>query len=143
MKTQNIAPCGLICELCLGYQRKKDKCVGCNNEGYKPFHCEDCSIRNCEEKHGDKKKLCNECNKYPCKRLKNLNKRYETRYGENLKDNFERIKQLGKREFIRQESEAWKCSNCRQLLCVHREICLHCGEINHRFPILNRRESGT
>lgn len=31
MKHISIAPCGVICDICLGYQREKNKCVGCLN----------------------------------------------------------------------------------------------------------------
>jgi len=46
---RTIAPCGLICDICLGLQREKNKCAGCTNTGYKPFHCDACRIKLCAE----------------------------------------------------------------------------------------------
>jgi hypothetical protein len=57
MNNRSIAPCGIICDICLGSQRKKNKCAGCNNTGNKAFHCEKCSIKLCPEKNGDEKLL--------------------------------------------------------------------------------------
>lgn len=134
MNYRSVAPCGLICDLCLGAQREKNRCVGCNNKGNKPPHCIKCSIKCCEEKDGNKKLLCNKCSKYPCRRLKNLDKRYRVKYGESLIENFKRINEIGIRQFIKEEKEKWRCEKCGKLLCVHRDKCLNCGEINKRFP---------
>ena len=43
-------------------------------------------------------------------------------------ENLENIKKSGIREFIKNEQERWKCSKCGELLCVHRGLCLKCGE---------------
>ncbi|HPG40271.1 MAG TPA: DUF3795 domain-containing protein [bacterium] len=134
MNSKSIASCGLICDLCLGAQRKKNRCVGCNATGYKPFHCNKCSIRYCSEKNGNYDLLCNECNKYPCKRLKTLDKRYRVKYGESLVENFALLKELGMDEFIRMMIEKWQCRNCGELLCAHSNKCLVCGAMNPRFP---------
>ncbi|MBN2747249.1 MAG: hypothetical protein JXR34_11035 [Bacteroidales bacterium] len=73
-------------------------------------------------------KFCSdECEKYPCKRLKNLDKRYRTKYGMSMLDNLENIKSLGIEKFVELEQERWRCSNCGELLCVHRTSCLKCG----------------
>lgn len=87
-----VAPCGLICDLCWGFQREKNKCSGCTVQGSQPAHRTKCSIVNCLEKNGDSTKPCSTCSKYPCKRLKNLEKRYSSNYGESLIDNFQQIK---------------------------------------------------
>jgi hypothetical protein len=134
MNNESIAPCGVICDLCLGYQREKNKCVGCNNIGYKPYHCTVCSIKSCTEKNGDEKLLCYDCAKFPCKRIKNLDKRYSLKYGESPVRNLIKIKETGLIHFIDIEKDKWKCSNCGHLLCVHREVCLICGNKNKYFP---------
>jgi len=53
-----IAPCGVICDICLAFQRSKNKCVGCNNFGNKLHHCSVCRIITCPEKNGNEKLLC-------------------------------------------------------------------------------------
>lgn len=134
MNNSSLAPCGVICDLCAGFQRKKDKCTGCLNPGYKPYHCTVCSIKFCAEKKGNPELLCYVCAKFPCRRLKDLDKRYISKYGESLVQNLNEIKETGMQPFIDVEKEKWTCKHCGQLLCVHREVCLHCGTINAFFP---------
>ena len=137
MKNANIAPCGVLCDLCLGFQRTRNRCVGCIGFGNKPYHCTVCSIKACPEKHGKEDMLCIDCDKFPCRRIKDLDKRYTTRYGESPVKNLQSIKELGVKEFIKKEKAKWICSNCGHLLCVHRELCLICGSKNQYFPGAN------
>jgi hypothetical protein len=134
MNNTSIAPCGVICDLCLGFQRKKNKCVGCSNIGNKPNHCSVCSIKSCPEKKGNDILFCYECSKFPCRRIKDLDKRYRLKYGESPVQNLNEIKHTGLTNFIEIQKEKWKCGNCGQLLCVHREVCLSCGSKNAYFP---------
>ncbi len=133
MNSKSIAPCGLICDLCSGYQREKNTCVGCNNEGNKPGYCAKCGIKLCEEKKGNVKLLCNKCNKFPCRRIKNLDKRYRAKYGESPIENLKSIEENGIRAFITEEKEKWKCPKCGRLLCVHKGTCMQCGGINNKY----------
>ncbi|HBA83511.1 MAG TPA: hypothetical protein DCZ95_05385 [Verrucomicrobia bacterium] len=48
--------------------------------------------------------------------------------------NMEMIKTEGMLKFLKSEEKKWKCRQCGKLLCVHREICLHCGHANKLFP---------
>ena len=134
MDNLSIAPCGVNCDLCLGFQREKNTCVGCNNAGNKPHHCIVCSIKSCPEKEGDDMLLCSACSKFPCRRIKDLDKRYIAKYGESPIQNLQLIKESGLDAFIEQEKEKWKCTTCRHLLCVHRPTCLICGANNSHFP---------
>ena len=134
MNYSSVAPCGVLCDICIGFQREKNKCIGCKNEGNKAYHCSVCSIKLCVEKQGNEKLLCYECTKFPCTRIKNLDKRYISKYGESPILNLEKIKESGIRFFIKNEKEKWKCDNCGNLLCVHREVCLACGAKNKYFP---------
>ncbi|PKP12084.1 MAG: hypothetical protein CVU09_00885 [Bacteroidetes bacterium HGW-Bacteroidetes-4] len=134
MNHTSIAPCGVICDLCYGFQRTKNKCVGCNQSGNKPYHCIVCSIKSCAEKQGNEKLLCSACIKYPCRRIKDLDKRYRLKYGESIIQNLNQIETFGMAQFIEQAKEKWHCNSCGSLLCVHREACLHCGNKNDFFP---------
>ena len=136
MDNTSIAPCGVICDICLGFQRTKNKCVGCYNTGNKPYHCTVCSIKSCAKKKGNEKLLCYDCTKFPCRRIKDLDKRYTLKYGESPIQNLNRIKEQGLDLFIDIEKEKWKCNKCGKLLCVHREICLICGNKNVYFPYM-------
>jgi hypothetical protein len=108
--------------------------VGCLNIGNKPYHCTVCSIKSCDVKKGNEELLCYDCSKYPCRRIKDLDKRYTLKYGENPIQNLNKIKEIGLQQFIEIEKEKWKCNKCGQLLCVHRDVCLNCGNKNEYFP---------
>ena len=127
MDKKSIAPCGVICDLCLGFQREKNRCSGCNSEGGKVAHCNVCTIRFCPEKQGDPELLCIACRKFPCRRIRDLEKRYTTKYGESPINNMQRIEDVGIELFLQEQTQLWRCDECGMLLCVHRDRCLHCG----------------
>ncbi|MBN2617742.1 MAG: DUF3795 domain-containing protein [Spirochaetales bacterium] len=133
MKKVSVAPCGVICDICQGFQRTKNRCVGCNSVGFKPNHCSSCSIKTCPEKLGDETLLCSDCSKFPCIRIKKLDKRYREKYGESPIENLENIKKMGADEFINTAQAKWTCS-CGNLLCVHSNVCLKCGSKNPYSP---------
>ena len=61
------------CGICLGYLRDKNKCSGCwDDNGHKPKYCIKCIIKNCELLAKTDSKFCYDCKKYPCTRLKQL-----------------------------------------------------------------------
>jgi hypothetical protein len=127
MNKDTIAPCGIICDLCYGFQRTKDRCKGCNAEGWHTSHCENCRIKNCPEKQGDTHLLCIDCPKFPCRRIRDLEKRYTMHYGESPIQNMREIKEVGLEAFITRQEELWRCDVCGALLCVHRDRCLSCS----------------
>jgi hypothetical protein len=128
-----IAPCGINCALCSGYRRKKDPCSGCNGSGYKPRYCASCPIRFCEEKSGGESEFCGNCQKYPCKRLKQLEKRYRTKYGVNIFENLSRIEENGIEAFLADETRRWICARCGTILCMHKDLCTTCGAENPNY----------
>lgn len=134
-----IAPCGLLCNLCLAFQRSKNRCDGCNSTGEKPLYCLRCAIKNCEMKKSNASLICYECAGYPCKRLKDLDKRYRTKYGESLIENFRIIKEKGVEEFLKEADKIWKCKACGNYLCVHRGACPRCGAKNPHYPSRERK----
>jgi len=127
MNQSLIAPCGMNCSICLGYQREKNACGGCRNFSENtPGYCRSCIIINCETIKSNKSGFCYECDLYPCKRLKQLDKRYRTKYNMSMLENLESIKTIGLKRFIENEQVRWKCDICGESLCVHREVCLTC-----------------
>ena len=134
MDVKSLAPCGVICDICLGFQRKKKTCAGCNHEGYKPYHCTVCSIKNCIEKEGDQTRLCSVCRKFPCRRIRDLQKRYASKYGEDLYKNFTVWGELGPAEFTELVEREWTCSSCGHLLSAHSKSCVACGADNPHWP---------
>jgi hypothetical protein len=128
LKSSLIAPCGMNCGLCLAYHRDKNRCSGCITRSYnKSNHCNSCLIRNCENLSGGKSKYCFSCKKYPCLKIKKMDKRYRTKYGMSMISNLNSIKEIGIRKFTAHEKEKWLCPKCNNVISVHRKACLICG----------------
>ncbi len=130
MTSKLIAPCGMNCSICLGFQREKNKCAGCRNEDnikYKTKGSNNCVIKNCTVIKSNKSGFCFECDKFPCNRLKQLDKRYRNKYNMSMIENLKNIKEKGIQEFLKDEKTKWKCQTCNGLICVHRGYCLSCG----------------
>lgn len=122
-----IAPCGINCALCLGYQREKSTCPGCR-QGAKPgSSCQRCVIKNCEVVQKSASGFCFECDKFPCARMKALHKRYCAKYNTDVFKNLALIRAAGMDAFLRRQAESWTCPSCGGLLCMHRSACLQCG----------------
>ena len=130
MDNSLIASCGMNCGICMAYLRDKNICYGCRIDfGYKAKSCSGCIIKNCELLAKTQSNFCFNCSKYPCTRLKQLDKRYRTKYKMSMIENLERIKNVGLTLFIESEIETWRCSNCGGVICVHKGYCLKCKEI--------------
>jgi uncharacterized protein YdhG (YjbR/CyaY superfamily) len=122
-----IAPCGMNCALCLAYQRDKNSCRGCRADDVgKPNSCRACIIKNCPAIQQHQSGFCYECDKYPCRRLKDLDKRYRAKYEMSMLENLEDIRRDGLEDFLRGEEKRWECKACGALVCVHRDVCLAC-----------------
>lgn len=123
-----IAPCGMNCGLCIGHLRKKKPCGGCFkiDDENKPNVCRTCTIVNCEYLAKTNSGFCYECMNYPCQRLKNLDKRYRTKYGMSMIENLLFIKENGIKRFVELEEKKWKCEKCGSILSVHKDNCLNC-----------------
>lgn len=127
MKADLIAPCGMNCRLCLAYQREKKHCPGCRgDDAGKSASCVSCIIKNCTVIQSNQSGFCYQCEKYPCLRLRQLDKRYRTKYRMSMLKNLEKIKEDGLDQFLQQEEERWKCPSCGGTLCVHRMPCPSC-----------------
>jgi hypothetical protein len=109
-----IAPCGMNCGLCIGHLRKRKPCSGCLaiNDINKPDGCKSCSVVTCEHLPKTESGFCYECPKYPCRRLKTLDKRYSTKYGMSMFENLAYIKENGLENFLKSEEKKWTCPNC-------------------------------
>ena len=123
-----IASCGMDCAICLAYLREKDRCPGCKTAGKGvKKHIDACIIRNCPVIKRSKVKFCYACEKFPCRRLKQLDKRYRTKYNMSMVENLLYIKEKGIKKFLKKEKQKWKCPECGAVLCCHRPFCLVCG----------------
>jgi hypothetical protein len=130
MNTQLIAACGMNCAVCLAYLRERKPCDGCRgSDTNKSPSCVRCVIRNCEHIKSSRTKLCYDCAGFPCTRLKQLDKRYRTRYAMSMLQNLESIRQIGLRSFVEKEKDRWRCGQCGGVICVHRGYCLSCRKL--------------
>lgn len=129
INNSQIAPCGMNCGVCLAFLRDKNRCNGCREiSKQKPEHCKKCIIINCELLSQTDSKFCYDCQNYPCRRLKQLDKRYRTKYDMSMIDNLELIRNIGLERFVKKENERWTCPGCGAIRCVHRDFCLNCKE---------------
>lgn len=132
-KEMLIAPCGMNCGLCMAYLRTKNHCCGClgPDDGKSPS-CVRCIIKNCAKLDGA---YCFDCDEFPCKRLKQLDKRYRTKYHMSMIENLTLIKKSGIQKFLERENKKWTCPECGGTICVHRNNCSSCGKIFSELPI--------
>ena len=118
-----IAPCGMNCAGCMAYLRVKNHCPGCNL-GPTNKACCNCTIKLCTKRKG---KYCSTCTQDgPCKRLKQLDKRYREKYHMSMLENLANIKDLGIRQFVKNEKTRWTCSKCGGTICIHGHYCIDC-----------------
>jgi hypothetical protein len=133
MQKNLIAPCGMNCSLCIAYQfMEKDL----NKKGFHKKYCPGCLPRGEYCTHmGDRCELlgkgmirfCHECQEFPCKRLKSLDKRYRTKYHMSMIENLEFIRDYSLEQFLEKEEEKWQCPQCGELICCHNGLCLNCN----------------
>lgn len=126
MKAELIAPCGMNCRLCYGYIRERNRCAGCRAEDDgKPKSCTNCKIVICEKRLHNGWATCAPCDT-PCRRLKELDKRYSSKYHMSMAENLAAIRDRGMDAFLQQQEERFRCPACGATLCVHRGECPSC-----------------
>ena len=127
MSAALIAPCGMNCRLCMAYQREKKHCDGCSGDPQTlSTHCQKCVIKHCPSIQNNPSGYCYTCHQYPCRRLKQLDARYQKKYKMSMLENLDHIKQYGIDAFVLNETKRWTCENCGSILCVHRTACPIC-----------------
>ena len=122
-----VAPCGMNCGTCIAYLRVKNKCPGCRVcSADKAVSVQRCIIPKCVHLEKTESKFCYECEKFPCKRVKQLDKRYRIRYNTSFIENLAMIREKGIGKFLEFEAERRTCNNCGAVLSVRRDHCLNC-----------------
>jgi len=125
-----IAPCGMNCGTCIAYLRPKNKCVGCRIQSLDKSKTRmRCIVKNCQYLSETASKYCGECQHFPCKRIKQLDNRYQTKYRTSFIENLRIIQEKGIDSFLEFESKRRTCPSCGSVISVHRDKCLVC-EIN-------------
>ena len=77
-------------------------------------------------------KYCTKCSKLPCKRMKQLDKRYTTNYNMSMLENLKFIKDKGMDAFLEKEKKKWTCPECGGIVTCHGGICLDCGFVKFK-----------
>ena len=133
MTEELIAPCGMNCGVCISYLAMKNDL---NKKGFKRTYCVGCLPRgencifmkhHCELIGNGLVRFCYECQKFPCRRLKSLDKRYRTKYHMSMIENLLFIKEHGIKKFLEKEAAKWNCSDCGGVICCHIGLCLNCN----------------
>jgi hypothetical protein len=129
LTAQLIAPCGMDCGVCIGHLRERRTCPGCNHpdDSSKANHCVACRIKNCEHLAQGAGAFCGDCATYPCARLRQLDKRYRSKYRMSMLENLGELRSVGVEAFVELERARWTCPHCGALASVHRTDCLACG----------------
>lgn len=132
MEEQQIAPCGMNCSLCVAYQSEKydlkkkgfnrQYCPGCIPRGKHCLHMQ----AHCKLVGEGLVRFCYECASFACKRLKNLDKRYRTKYHLSMIENLKQIKEQGLDNFLAAQESKWRCPECGEAICCHNGLCLNC-----------------
>jgi len=132
MEEVHIAPCGMNCSVCIAYQFQQNElnklgfkrayCLGCITRGENCKHMKD----SCELLKEGKVRFCYECDSFPCKRLKSLDKRYRSKYHLSMIDNLKLIQEMGMDAFLEKEKIKWSCPKCGSYICCHNGLCLNC-----------------
>jgi len=128
-----IAPCGMNCGICkayLAYSR------GVPYKKGEVTHCTGCLVRNkncafirrdCEKLRKKQIRFCYECADMPCKQLSKLDELYRARYRMGMIENLKMIREKGIDEFLKSQSEEYRCVSCGDIISVHNGKCYACG----------------
>lgn len=139
MKPELVAPCGMNCQLCIGYfgytmsgQRRKNTCLGCRSldSSGKYLSRKNCAFlkAKCPLLKDDKVDHCFECDDFPCQHLQVLDDRYREKYGLSLIENLRCIKRHGMDAFLTWQEGKYRCPDCGGLICLHDQVCYSCRE---------------
>jgi len=128
-----IAPCEMNCGLCVSYLGGKNDI---NRQRFHRKYCEGCLPRgkgclymagSCALVGTGAVRFCFECPDFPCRRLKDLDRRYRARYRMSMIENLREIQENGMDAFLRKEAERWSCPSCGEMICCHKGLCLRCN----------------
>ena len=131
--TMMAAPCGIYCGACRQYLLEKKNLL--EKRGYKTG-CKGCRIRNkncafirrdCLKLKKNEIEFCYECEKFPCQKLKNIDKKYREKFCVDMIQNLKRIKAIGTEMWLKEQEKLYMCPECGGEICVHDAECYDCG----------------
>ena len=96
-------------------------------------------MRNCTTIKSNESGYCYECDTFPCRRLKQLDKRYTTKYNMSMLENLTMIRDNGIETLLAREEEKWKCPECGETISCHDGICMNCVEAKRKLRKKERK----
>ena len=121
-----LSTCGVNCLACSAHLSLKDPCPGCraSDEEITRKSCRDCMKKKCAFEQGYN--WCFECGRFPCSKVRSLNKRYLRNYNVDLIQNGADAKQ-DMQTFLHQQKLRFTCTVCGGIVDQHRCRCSECG----------------
>lgn len=127
-----LAPCGLYCGECLGFQ--EGQCGGCfSRKGLCLKYSKVCKIYDCCILKKNLK-FCFECPKFPCLKLKRFFNTHE--WFKEIVSNLLRIKAIGRDKFLKQQVRRVN----KLIKCTRKHGVVHCSQCQDWPCKLMRRE---
>ena len=127
IEARMIAPCGVNCLACSAYLDSKKPCPGCRApiEQIARKSCRNCVKKQCALERG--LQWCFECSRFPCTRIKSLDKRYQHNYDVDLIQNGSDAKR-DMDAFLQTQRECFTCKSCGGIIDQHHQKCSECGK---------------
>ena len=131
-----IAPCGMNCAVCSKYLAfvnnwKGSRCSSCRVRGQRCTYL----FAKCSGINNNivtiNTEFCFECEQYPCKEIKRMDKRYRDNYSVSTKDNLDNIKEQGIDKFREEQYKKHSCTKCGELISVHNRKCFKCEAVTN------------
>ena len=95
-------------------------CKGCNHDGL-----DNCEIVLCNKQHGTE--CCAFCPELPCHTIQNFNDT-EWPHHADVIENLYRIKSIGIKAWLAEQSKRWRCQNCGTRSHWYQNKCENCGQ---------------
>jgi hypothetical protein len=70
---------------------------------------------------------CYACNRFPCKNLSHIDKRYRQYYRMSMIENLNLIEKEGIENLLAKEEQKWQCPECGGVISCHNGLCFSCG----------------
>jgi hypothetical protein len=132
MEEKLVAPCGMNCGVCASYLAMKNDLkkkgfgktyrAGCLPTGKNCYYKKQCASLG-----KGIVRFCYDCEDFPCRGLRTLDKRYRTFYHMSMIENLEFIQKHGIGVFLEKEAARWRCPECGEVICCHNGLCYNCG----------------
>src|SRR5512140_1266899 len=125
----------MYCGICSGYLALTNDIP---KKRGKISHCSGCRARDkqcaylkghCTLLAQNKVTYCFECDEFPCLRLQNISRRYETRYGMSFIENLKIMESRGEKALFASIKKRYSCGKCGKLKSIHNGKCFQCDNV--------------